>query len=183
MIETMTRTLQGAENHAEDPAEASSTPFSPTESLSSGTAVASSPNSHITFPYTPTRYDGKLDARDDVERPLQGWPELAKLIAKTPDFEAFEPFRDLHIKSILYYQAELILLREKIHQAEYEDSLLGEKNGVKHASNFAEDLQYLIESRNSGNPELHKQWTLIEEMRKVLKKYSKLSPEIRMHNH
>jgi hypothetical protein len=85
------------------------------------------------------------DRANDVNSPVPGWPTLAKVMAQTPDFEAFASFKDLSIKSLLYYQAELIYLREELHKIEWEDNRQ-HKNDVK--SRFADDLTKLIRARD-----------------------------------
>ncbi len=120
------------------------------------------------------------DRAKDVNSPVPGWPTLAKVMAQTPDFEAFASFKDLSIKSLLYYQAELIYLREELHKIEWEDNRQ-HKNDVK--SRFADDLTKLIRARDKSieNKEpdkpvqLPKQWVLIEKIRTTLDKYRKIS--------
>lgn len=167
----MTRSLNNGRYPAQNNAEVM-TAASAAGSESSETAVTSPATCGSSIPYTRTPWDNELDAAENVERPLPGWPEVSKLIANTPDFEAFQPFRDLNIKSLLYYQAELILLRKKLHQAEYDDSRRRDNDKVKHAPEFARDLERLIESGESDDPELKIQWELIKEIRGVLKEYS-----------
>ncbi|OAG06479.1 uncharacterized protein CC84DRAFT_1164742 [Paraphaeosphaeria sporulosa] len=59
---------------------------------------------------------GKLP--DDA---VEGWPQLAQLMADQPEFAAFPRFRDLNVKSLLYYQVELNSLRKKLHRLEHAD--------------------------------------------------------------
>jgi hypothetical protein len=143
-------------------------------------------------PPTPT-IPGPAD--EDVTRPVNGWPALAKLIADNPDLEAFPSFTDLNIKSLLYYQAELIRLRKLLHEAEYEDYRQPEAEKV---SKFADDLGFLFRGRDRAEqsegkqlpgekpevpkPEVPKQWVLIEKIRIVLEKYSKFRiPTLQKH--
>ncbi|OCK99373.1 uncharacterized protein K441DRAFT_539637 [Cenococcum geophilum 1.58] len=104
------------------------------------------------------------DEDDDVseapfpEDPIQGWPQLALLMAKTPDFATFSRFRDLNVKSLLYYQAQLTVLRKKLHDLEYADAGKGK--------NWAERADKLVESTESD------QFLLIKDMRVVLKEYN-----------
>jgi hypothetical protein len=100
---------------------------------------------------------------------LRGWPALAKMIAENSSLEAFQAFRDLHVKSLLYYQAELVLLRNKLHAVEFEDSKTGETRDIKGASEFRTDLASLLASRDNKDPKMCKQWTLITQIRGVLK--------------
>ena len=104
------------------------------------------------------------DEDDDVseapfpEDPIQGWPQLALLMAKTPDFATFSRFRDLNIKSLLYYQAQLTVLRKKLHDLEYADAGKGKI--------WAERADKLVEDTKSD------QFLLVKDIRIVLKEYS-----------
>ncbi|KAE9363992.1 hypothetical protein N431DRAFT_356410 [Stipitochalara longipes BDJ] len=107
----------------------------------------------------------------DVTIPVPGWPALAQLISKNPELEAFPSFSDLAIKSLLYYQAELIYLRQQLHQEEYKDYY----NGEGAQAHFADNLSVLFGVRDhaiSENAEPPKQWILIEEIRNILEKYN-----------
>jgi hypothetical protein len=61
------------------------------------------------------------DATKGLEQPCHGWPSLAHAIADNPCFEIFQTFRDLNIKSLLYYQAQLDQLRKELEALEWED--------------------------------------------------------------
>jgi hypothetical protein len=134
------------------------------------------------FEPRPTTNENNPDSPDnpanDVNRPVPGWPTLAKVMAQTPDFEAFASFKDLSIKSLLYYQAELIYLRKSLHKLEWEDY---RQSDLVVNSSFANDLTTLIEARDDSiankkpdRPvELPQQWVLIEKIRSTLDKYSK----------
>jgi hypothetical protein len=87
-------------------------------------------------------------------------------MAKTPDFAAFPRFRDLNIKSLLYYQVELTKLRDKLRVQEYEDS--GKSGDAGH---FAERADYLVDKDNQGSA----QFTIIKDIRIVLKEYCECS--------
>ena len=45
------------------------------------------------------RKGDRNDCANNLEKPCHGWPELTQLITENPSFEAFQSFRDLHIKS------------------------------------------------------------------------------------
>lgn len=89
-------------------------------------------------------------------------------MALTPDFEAFQAFRDLNLKSLLYYQAELVSLRERLHALEWQDWRRGDGRTVE----FAKDLEYLFSSEMEADPRVRKQWNLVRRLRSVLKEYS-----------
>jgi hypothetical protein len=120
---------------------------------------------------TPLSGDSRCDGAYILDWPLRGWPQVAEIIQRNPSLGAFEAFRELHVKSLLYYQAELVLLREKPHAVEYEDCRTGEARGVKGASTFGTDLASLLASRDNKDPKLREQWTLMTQIRDVLKEY------------
>jgi hypothetical protein len=116
------------------------------------------------------------DPAGDVNNPVDGWPLLAKVMATNSSLEAFPTFTDLGIKSLLYYQAELIYLRKKLHRAEWTDY---RHSGKDDKSYFAEDLELFIIARDEAlkkGEEPPEQWEIIEKIRTTLGKYSKLIP-------
>lgn len=99
---------------------------------------------------------------------VPGWPSLAKLMGTKPDFAAFSRFRDLNIKSLLYYQAQLRNLKARLAECERYDKFQGEGgNGL-----LAQNIDYLVNSPKCPNRS-QEQWALILEIRRVLKEYSK----------
>jgi hypothetical protein len=111
------------------------------------------------------------DPEDNPGIRLHGWPELAQLITKYPDLEAFQPFRELHIKSLLYYQAELDGLKNSLHDAEWTDHRYGE---FEQAGDLSKRVDKLLECEYNKTAEGRHQFELIQKMRQVLKDYSKL---------
>lgn len=126
------------------------------------------------FPPDATRKDvprirnGK-NVQKVVQRPVPGWPSVAKVMAETPDFASFSRFRDLNIKSLLYYQTQLTRLRKQLHEQELNDN----RSEVGKAKLYAENAGRLIESGETEGEKTHEQWDLIKEIRLVLKEYSK----------
>ena len=141
------------------------------------------------FEIRPPSIPGVDDPRNpanNVNFPVHGWPLLVNIMNQLPRLEAFANFRDLNIKSLLYYQAELIYLRKKLHRVEWNDS---RQSQLEKSSSYADNLTFLIkarehsdESAGSKNPvPLPEQWTLIERIRTTLDKYSKVyAPEIEL---
>src|SRR3954463_13580909 len=92
-------------------------------------STASNPNSSPTTPIK-SNYDSNSqqllgitgDDESYPEEPVEGWPKVAAFMAETPDFTSFGRFRDLNIKSLLYYQAELNRFRLKLHETEWRDN-------------------------------------------------------------
>jgi len=61
-------------------------------------------------------------AYDCVNQKLEvGWPKLAQELAQAPSVEAFPRFRELNVKSLLYYQVELSKLEQQLQQIELDD--------------------------------------------------------------
>jgi hypothetical protein len=110
----------------------------------------------------------------DISHPLHGWPELARLMAVNIDLQAFPAFTDLNIKSLLYYQAELTMLKDKLQQTEWEDHI---SEDFDHAQRFARRVDYLLFSRDdrhssqSRQSRQSRQWDLITQIRNVLNNY------------
>ncbi|KAF4624145.1 hypothetical protein G7Y89_g14028 [Cudoniella acicularis] len=118
---------------------------------------------------TPTPTD---DVAENVNLPVPGYPLLAKIIAEKPDLEAFPTFTDLSIKSLLYYQAELIHLRKMLHKAEWEDFRNEEDSKLPL---YSANVQLLILARDKAirNGETPpKQWGIIEKIRATQEKYN-----------
>lgn len=80
-------------------------------------------------------------SEDDVTKPVPGWPKLARTVADEPAFVAFPSFTDLNVKSLLYYQAQLIRLRKDLHKFEFQDYFFGD-SPQRH---FAEDLDWMLD--------------------------------------
>jgi len=59
----------------------------------------------------------------DDDTPLdKGWPRLAHKMAEVPEIESFRRFRELNIKNLLYYQAEIADMEADLRKIENEDS-------------------------------------------------------------
>ncbi|EPE30330.1 hypothetical protein GLAREA_13053 [Glarea lozoyensis ATCC 20868] len=111
--------------------------------------------------------------RNPESDPLPGWPMVAKVIVDHPGLEAFEPFRDLNVKSLLYYQAELDMLRKQLRKMELKDNQnppVSNGGPLDCAASVADllDTKCLPEGSRA-------QLDLITEIRNVLNKYSALS--------
>jgi len=109
------------------------------------------------------------DYGEYTKEALEGWHALAQLMANTPDFAAFPRFRDLNIKSLLYYQAELTKLREELHEIEWRDHREGELSGAPDPS---KNVGYLLETKNDEDERDRMQYKKVAEIRMVLKEYS-----------
>jgi hypothetical protein len=110
----------------------------------------------------------------NLELPCHGWPGLANLMVKKPGFESFQAFRDLHIKSLLYYQAELVKIREDLHKLEWKNHTNG---GFGLSDKLSERVDFLLKTESDFNAgdEGSEQMLKIRKMRTLLKEYSKQS--------
>jgi len=59
-------------------------------------------------------HDGIRELNRPVRGERHGWPHLAKIMSDVPEFAAFSRFRELNVRNLLYYQAELKVLEEQI---------------------------------------------------------------------
>jgi hypothetical protein len=100
----------------------------------------------------------------DVSNNATGYPAIASIMAKYPDFAMFRRFRALNARSILYYQAELIQVEDDIR--EHETQLALDPNQIvadrlkDWAAMLEEDDEYI---------------RLVSKLRTLLREYSKLS--------
>ncbi len=109
-----------------------------------------------------------------INDPVPGWPKLAKAISETPDLELLPSFADLNIKSLLYYQAELVTIRQALHEEECKDVV---NPSSRFSPYYSKDLRVFINARNQSIKDktpLPHQWELIEQLRTTLERYSKL---------
>jgi hypothetical protein len=137
--------------------------------------------SNIAAAVGPSGYNTRFQDYDiDVEdgdppsvpsQPPSGWPQVAQVMALTPGFEAFQAFKDLNLKSLLYYQAELVTLRKDLNTVEWQDL---RKEDSDYSNKFAEDLGYLFSARKrkDGGVGVQQQWGLVMRLRETLKEYS-----------
>jgi len=131
-------------------------------------SVTSSCQINPTICNKPIDWENEKDPANDLEVPCHGWPELTKVICEHPSFEAFQSFKDLHIKSLLYYQAELAQIRKELHLQEWVDHRL---NPFKDAYTLSSRADTLLLC--DGKADIQKaQIDLVRRMRTLLKEYS-----------
>jgi hypothetical protein len=145
--------------------------------MSPTTTAFSSPSQSPNPGITKNRPNGSV-AIEDVTGTVPGWPALARTIANKPAFVAFPSFNDLNVKSLLYYQAELIKLRKELHETEYQDYFHGDASQI----HFAEDLDWLFDSVQSDSEQKDsdqkdseqspEQLRILEKIRIILDKYN-----------
>lgn len=89
------------------------------------------------------------------------WPQVSELMSDTPEFASFNRFSDLQIRSLLYYQAEIEALKEKLKDEEWDDY----RRGNGDAATYCRRAKYLVASDSD-------QWKIMKKIRVVLKEYS-----------
>jgi len=137
------------------------------DSIQISPADPSASNESRKDPYRtlPSTWDDDIH---NLDRPVPGWPKVALMMAKTPDFAAFDRFRDINIKSLLYYQTQLTVLRKKLHKQEHKDHQLGDEEEQR----YAKHAYFMVGSINGEGEEGSRQWKLVLEIRTLLKEYS-----------
>lgn len=117
--------------------------------------------------------------------PVPGYPLLANEMGNTPELATFRRFSTLNCQSLLYYQAELVMLERQLRNMERESSNPGEPRTdlvsgetkptateIEHRidsvqGDWATDWYWLGE-HDPENP----QWKLVLRIRDVLERYS-----------
>jgi hypothetical protein len=64
-----------------------------------------------------------MSSKKDEHRERYGWPRLAEIMADVPEFAAFPRYRDLNLRNLLYYKAQIDSLKIKILRQEEEQTL------------------------------------------------------------
>jgi hypothetical protein len=141
-----------------------------------GSATATDNESPIRARFTADnhQHDAMSDPgnfEDEPKNPVPGWPQVAELMSNIPDFASFNRFSVLQIKSLLYYQAELEILKAELREEELEDYRRGDERAI----DYAKRADFLVRSRNRPN---HRQWEVVVEIRRVLKEYSTTLPPL-----
>jgi len=96
----------------------------------------------------------------------EGWPLLARLIEKQPEFEAFPRFRELNVKNLLYYQVELDYLGERLKDEEIRDRYRGRDPEEDFYKN---PIEMVRQWSRTGKCE---QWELVLRLRRCLHEYN-----------
>ena len=97
-----------------------------------------------------------------------GYPKLAAKIEILPEAAIYRRFGALNAQNLLYYQAELTYLEQKLREQQKLDS--NDQKG--HGQSYAINWFWLKHSKTEGDG---RQLDLVLEIRELLAKYSKLS--------
>ncbi|MCJ1234589.1 hypothetical protein MMC14_002550, partial [Varicellaria rhodocarpa] len=109
--------------------------------------------------------------REEASSP-KGYPKIAFLMSKSPEFSIFRRYGALNAKNLLYLQAELKNLEAKLHDFETAD----ESSQHEDRMIYSRDWETLKDSCEAdaiaGNDK--NQWRTILEIREKLREYSHL---------
>jgi hypothetical protein len=98
-----------------------------------------------------------------VRQPVQGYPMLASLMSLMPEAAIFRRFGQEAILALLYRQAELTTLSDKLRELQQLDNEDQNKGYL-----YARDWEYLIESSETDNAE---QLKLVQEITTKVEQY------------
>ncbi|KAK4187142.1 putative isoleucyl-tRNA synthetase [Podospora australis] len=144
----------------------SSVPTTITYAASDTPLVPPQPHNGSATPQTPTPPAFSMMERLRENRQgdgVEGWPLLAKLMAKKSDFEAFDRFEELNVKNLLYFQVELAKIQRKLETRERADR---DSLPDSERSRFCTEANKLVGSDSS-------QWKAVLDMRKCLDGYNR----------
>jgi hypothetical protein len=108
-------------------------------------------------------------AVDAEQNLVVGYPKLAGLIGRMPQFGIFRRFGALNAQNLLYLQAELTKLSIELRVQEEADA----KEDKHDRKKFRLNWQILSESTDSDDFEATEQYNLFLKIRSKLKEYSK----------
>ncbi|GME63323.1 hypothetical protein GTA08_BOTSDO09333 [Neofusicoccum parvum] len=97
--------------------------------------------------------------------PPSGYPKIAVQMGLMPEVAIFRRFGFLNAQNILYMQAELVCLEERLRKLQVKDD-----NAPEPKSRYAKNWWMLSVSEDHGDDE---QWKLVQEIREKLKEYNK----------
>lgn len=89
-------------------------------------------------------------------------------MAASHDYASFNRFTDLQFRSLLYYQAELEILKKDLQKEEWKDY----RRGGADAAHYSKRADYLVRPRERDDETASKQWRIVLRLRDVLKQYS-----------
>jgi hypothetical protein len=103
----------------------------------------------------------------------KGWPGLAQMMAQIPESACFSRFRELNLKNLLYYQAEIAELEAELRRVENADARKSGPEG-EYATDPSKMLISASTDRRNASPEEQRQGELVLKIRERLREYSKI---------
>jgi len=112
-----------------------------------------------------------LFSSDGGPAKVEGWPRLARVMARYPSLEAFARYEELNVKNILYLQVELAVIRDQLAALEVRDSdhKASRDERGKRYSTFHKFASNMVGTKTA-------QWDKVQELRKCLNEYSTFLP-------
>ncbi|KAL9617368.1 MAG: hypothetical protein Q9160_007816 [Pyrenula sp. 1 TL-2023] len=98
--------------------------------------------------------------------PVSGYPRLAQEMGNAPSIAMVRRFTDLSNESLLYFQAQLVILERELHDLQARDARLSASIEPKPKPRCSRDWYWL----GIDSPECD-QWNKVLEIRQVLKEY------------
>ncbi len=96
---------------------------------------------------------------------------LAKVIAQNPEYESFSRFRELNVKTLLYYQVELSALQEELAVIEKRDFRTS-TGGQTLEGAYAYSAESMLRAQCSPDATASQQSALVLKIRALLREYS-----------
>jgi hypothetical protein len=113
---------------------------------------------------------------NSMSQPVEGYPKLASHMAQYSENALFRRFSGLGVRNILYLQAELVHLEQRLHRLETTDSISSEG----HRAKYSKDWYWL---NNSSEDRANEQLDVVLSIRSKLKAYCEiLRVSQRLHN-
>ncbi|KAF2110647.1 hypothetical protein BDV96DRAFT_603728 [Lophiotrema nucula] len=104
---------------------------------------------------------------EELAAKMNGYTKLASLMGPNPEVAIFRRFSTLNAQNLLYYQAELVHLEEKLAACFKSDA------ESRHPDRVMYDRDWLSLKESDQMPDGNgEQWATILEIRKVLKEYN-----------
>lgn len=111
---------------------------------------------------------------------MDGYAKLATLMGAYPEVAIIRRFSALNVQSLLYLQAELVLLETRLREYEKEDRDSGDPNRIDFAVDFMKLSSTTIKSTDDGvvmdgkeTVLKDRRWTLMMDIKNKLREYSK----------
>lgn len=106
-----------------------------------------------------------MAATDPFSDSVIGYPKLAAKFGVLPEAAIYRRFGALNAQDLLYYQAELTYLEQKLQEQQQQDN-----NDPKgHGASYAINWYWLKHSKTDGDG---RQYELVMQIRELLKQYS-----------
>jgi hypothetical protein len=106
-----------------------------------------------------------MSASAKVFSPIEGYPRLAHHMGQYPDCAIIRRFSSLNSQNLLYLQAELVHLENKLRLLEARDH----ESQEGHGRDYSKEWYWLRNSISEGNSE---QLQTVLDIRGILKEYS-----------